>query len=117
MKDSVFEGLGRRPAPWTERGEIAVEPGGAGGKVAFSRSHLVDAACEKFGEAHKGGKGEGGHKRVPGGGRGHGRPLTKEDGPGFLFHRHVRVRRRVRRGYGEGRGKVWVEKGKQGAIL
>ena len=113
----MFEGLGRGPAPGTERGEIAVEPGGVGGKVAFSRSHLVNTACEKLGEAHKGKGGEGGRKGVSGGGRGHGRPLTKEDGPGFLFHRCIRVRRRVRRGYSEGRDKMRIEKGKRGAVL
>ena len=66
MKDGVFGGLGRGLAPGTERGEIAVEPGGVGGKVADSRSHLVNASCEKFGAAHKGKGGEGGRKRVPG---------------------------------------------------
>ena len=108
----MFEDLGRGPAPGTERGEIAVEPEGVGGKVAFSRPHVMNAACKELGEAHKGVGSEGGRKGVPGVGRGHGGPLAKEDGPGFLFHRRVRVGRRVGRWYGEGGDKVRVEKGK-----
>ena len=113
----MFEGLGGGLAPGTEGGEIAVEPGGVGGKIAFPRPHLMDAACEELGETHKGMRGEGGRKGVPGRGRGHGGPLAKEDGPGFLFHCCVRVRRWVRRGYGEGGDKMRVEKRQRGAIF
>ena len=113
----MFEGLRRGPAPGTERGEVAVEPGGVGGKVPVSRPHLMNAACKELGETHKRVGGEGGREGVPGEGRGHGGPLTEEDGPGFLFHRRIRVRRRVRRGYGEGGDKMSVEKGKRGAVF
>ena len=41
----MFEGLGGGPAPGTEGGEIAVEPGGVGGQIAFPRSHLMNTAC------------------------------------------------------------------------
>ena len=113
----MFEGLRRGPAPGTERGEVAVEPGGVGGKVAFPRPHLMNAACKELGETHKGVEREGGRKGVPSGGRGHGGPLTEEDGPGFHFHRRIQVRRRARRGYGEGGNKMSVEKGKQGTVV
>ena len=35
VEDGMFEGLGGGPAPGTERGKIAVEPGGVSGQVAF----------------------------------------------------------------------------------
>ena len=89
VEDGVFEGLGGSPAPGTERGEIAVEPGRVGGQIAFSRPHLVNAACKELGETHKGVGGKGGRKGVPGGRRGHGGPLAEEDVPGFLFHRRI----------------------------
>ena len=54
----MFEGFGGGPAPGTERGEVAVEPRGVGGQVAFSRPHLMDAASREFGEIHKGVGGE-----------------------------------------------------------
>ena len=89
MEDGVFEGLGESPAPRTERGEIAVEPGGVSGQIALTGPHLVDAASKELGETHKVVVSEGGREGVPSGRRGHGGPLAKEDGPGFLLHRSI----------------------------
>ena len=61
--------------------------------------------------------GQGGRVGAPGGRRGHGGPLAKEDRPGFLFHRHVRVGGRVGRGDHEGGNEMRVEEGKRGAAL
>ena len=55
--------------------------------------------------------GQGGREGVPGGRRGHGGPLAKKDRPGFLFHRHVRVRGRVGGGDLEGGNEMGVEEG------
>ena len=85
----MFEGLGGGPAPGTERGEITVKPGRVGGQVALFRPHLVNAAGKKLGETHKGVGRKGGREGVSGRRRGHGGPLAKEDGPGFLFQRRV----------------------------
>ena len=117
VEDGVFEGLGRGPAPGTERGEFGVEPGGVGGKVAFSGSHLMNAAREEFRKTHKVVRGKGGREGVPGRGRRHGGPLAEEDGPGFLFHCRIRVLGWVGRGDGEGGDKVRVEEGERGAVL
>ena len=46
--------------------------------------------------------GQGGREGVTSGGRGHGRPLAQEDGPGFLLHRLVGVGGGVGRGDREG---------------
>ena len=82
----MLEGLRRGPASGTKRGEDAVEPRGVGGKVAFSGSHLMNAACKELRKTHKGVGGKGGREGVPGRGRGHGGPLAEEDGPGFFLH-------------------------------
>ena len=113
----MLEGLGRGPASWTERGEVAVAPGVVGGEVAFARSHLMNAACEELRKSHKRVGGKGGRERVPGRGRGHGGPLAEEAGPGFLFHCRIRVRGWVGRGDGAGGDKMGVEEGKREAVL
>jgi len=46
---------------------VIVEPGGVGGQVAFSCSHLVDSACHKLSQPHKGVWCEGGGVYVVGG--------------------------------------------------
>ena len=49
----MLKGLRGSPAPGTERWEVTVEPGRVGGQVAFSRSHLVNPACQELGETHE----------------------------------------------------------------
>ena len=53
MEDSVLKGLGESPTPGAEGWEVAVEPGRVSGQVAFSRSHLVNPACQEFGKTHE----------------------------------------------------------------
>ena len=76
MEDSVLKGLGVQAAPRAEGGQISVEPGGVGGKVAFASSHLMYAAGQELGETHKCVRGEGGVERVARGGGSEGAPLS-----------------------------------------
>ena len=43
VEDGVLEGLGGGLAPWTDGGEVTIEPGGVGGEVALIGPHLMDA--------------------------------------------------------------------------
>ena len=79
VEDGVFEGLGGKPAPRTEGGEIAIEPGRVSGQVAFAGPHLVDSTRQELGETHERVWGQRGCEGVPIGRRGQGGPLAEED--------------------------------------
>ena len=53
VEGSVGEGLFLRFACWAECGLVELVVGWLSGKVAFSRSHLVDARRLEFAEAHE----------------------------------------------------------------
>ena len=76
VEDGVFQGFGGGPAPWTEGGEVAVEPGGVGGQVALTGPHLMYAASYELREAHEGVRCQGGAVGVTRGRRCQGGPLA-----------------------------------------
>ena len=53
VEDGVLNGLGGKPAPRTEGGEISVEPGRVSGQVALARSHLMNPARQELGKPHE----------------------------------------------------------------
>ena len=75
----MLKGLGGSPAPGTERWEVTVEPGRVSGQVAFSRSHLVNPACQELGKTHERMGGQSGREGVVVGRGGQGGPLAEED--------------------------------------
>src|SRR5207237_2413384 len=54
VENSVLEGLVGLLAVGACRGRLPVFPGGVRGQVAFSRPHLVEAACCEPVQAHEG---------------------------------------------------------------
>ena len=113
----MFKGLGGGPAPGTERWEVAVEPGGMSGQVAFSGSHLVNPACQELGKTHERVGGQGGRVGIVVGRGGQGGPLAEEDCPRFLFHCRIGILRGIGRGDHESGDEVSVEEGERGAAF
>ena len=52
-RNGMAERFGLVTTKEAKRGVISVQPGVVGSKVAFLRSHLMDAACHELPQAHE----------------------------------------------------------------